>query len=120
VTSCLVYAAARGRSPVGKLLYVMGGIGLATLPAAMALSFMSIAWYGGKPDPAASVDGRFYVRAKHRLTEVSEDEYRCLQRLLANENWYRGPGLVGLACIALARLMKARRDTSKSPPPAGR
>jgi hypothetical protein len=118
IGACLIYAASRSQSLVGKFLYLIGGLGLLAVPAAIALSFMSTAWYGGKPDPAASVDGRFYVRTKHRLTPVSEYEYHRLQHLHAHENWYRGPCVVGLACIALGRLLKPRGADPSEPAPA--
>jgi hypothetical protein len=112
VATCLIFMATRGQSPIGKLLYAIGGVLLLTLPAALAFKFAVISWYGGTPDHTASVDGRFYVREKVRLTPVSKQEFLWVDRVHRADNWFVWPCVVGAVCIGLGHLA---RPTARSP-----
>src|SRR5688500_1246314 len=115
VAACLVFMATRGQSLVGKLLYTIGGLCLLTLPAAIAFDFALTAWYGGRPDLSHSAEGRFYVRAKHRLTPVSEDEFQWLRRMQQGREWFLGPCILGGACIGIGRLLRPRAQSGGEP-----
>ena len=99
---------------LGKVLYALGGVCLLAIPGAIALNFGLKAWYGGKPDPVASVAGNFFVREKHRLTPVSGEEYLRLQTVQRNENWYLKPCAFGAAALAVGRLIRPRMMTRKN------
>src|SRR4051812_8877336 len=112
IVLCQIFILTRGQSWAGKLLYTVGGILMMTLPAAVAFEFAITSWYGGKPDAAASVDGQFYVREKYRLTPVSAEEFRWLERMHRQQNWFFKPCLAAVACFALGRLTRPRARTA--------
>ena len=114
---CAISIAWRGQSILGKVLYAVGGVCLLAVPAAIALNIGLRAWYGGKPDPFASVAGNFFVREKHRLTPVSGEEYVWLQAVQHNENWYLKPCAFGAAALVVGRLIRPRMKTRKNEKP---
>jgi hypothetical protein len=113
VAAALVSMAARGQRFSVKLLYGVAGLALLSLPASLALTFALLAWYGGRPDPAATVDGHYYVREKARLIEVTANEFRWLQAAHdGNKNWLVWPCVAGGACVGLAGLLRRRTPVS--------
>lgn len=108
VAAGLIFMATRGQSLIGRLLYVIGGMLLVTMPAAVAFKFALIGWYGGRPDHAASTESQFYVREKSRFTPVSKEEFLWLERVHRADNWFIWPCVLGGVCIGAAHLVRPR------------